>query len=87
MSRILVFAATASLISAAAHMALAQEAHESPDNKPGTSIMKQIEVRAGSLYSPYDLASSGLNAEDLVPVSSFTSSEKREADRPSRDDY
>lgn len=84
MSRLLVCIATASLLSIASQAALAQEAHEKPDPKPGTSQVNHVEVEAGRLYSPYDLDSSGLSAKDLVRVSNFVSSGK--IDPPSRND-
>ena len=84
MSRLLVCIVTATLLSVASQAALAQEAHEKPDPEPGTSHVDHVEVEAGDLYSPYDLASSGLSAKDLVRVSNFVSSGK--IDRPSLND-
>lgn len=86
MSRLLVCIATASLLSLTAQAGLTQEAHERPEAEPGTSKMPRVEVKAGSLYSPYDLASSGLSPEDMVSVSNFVSSE-RVIDGSSRNDY
>ena len=84
MSRLLVCIATASLLSATTQAGLAQDAHERPEPDPGPSQVSQVEVEAGKLYSPYDLATSGLSAKDLVPVSNFVSSGR--IDPPSRND-
>lgn len=84
MSRLLVCIATASLLSVTTQAVLAQDAHERPQTEPGTSEVSRIEVEAGKLYSPYDLASSGLSAKDLIPVSNFVSSGR--IDPPSRND-
>lgn len=86
MSRLLICVATAAMLSVAAQAVPAQEAHERPEPEPGTSKMAQVEVEAGRLYSPYDLASSGLSAKDLISVSNFVASE-RVPDGSSRNDY
>jgi hypothetical protein len=85
MSRLLICVATASLLSITAQAVSAQDAHERPETEPGTSKAAQVEIEAGHLHSPYDLASSGLSSKDLVSVSSFASAE-RVIDGPSRDD-
>lgn len=81
----LMFVAAASLLAIATQAALAQEAHESPDATSKSSEGVRVEVEAGRLHSPYDLASSGLSREDLVLVSAFTSSGT--VDGSSRNDY
>lgn len=83
MSRLLVYIATASLLSVTTQAVLAQDVHERPEAEPGTASVPRVEVEAGRLYSPYDLASSGLSAKDLVSVSNFISSGK--IDPPSRE--
>lgn len=85
MSRLLMCIATASLLSVAAQAVLAQEVHEMPEAEPGSATLVRVEVEAGSLYSPYDLASSGLSPKDLIPVSNFVSSGT--IDGSSRNDY
>lgn len=85
MSRLLIYVATASLLSITAQAVSAQDAHERPESAPGISKAAQVEVEAGRLHSPYDLASSGLSSRDLVSVSNFASAE-RVIDGPSRDD-
>ena len=85
MSKLLMFVATASLLSVSAQTALTQEAHESPDPKPGTSEVVRVEVNAGTLYDARDLASSGLAAGDVIEVTSFGSSGI--VDGSSRNDY
>ena len=84
MSRLLCIA-VASVLSVATQAVLAQEGHERPEAEPGTLKAVRVEVEAGKLYSPSDLASSGLSAEDLIPVSSFASSGK--IDPSSRNDH
>lgn len=84
MSRLFVFATTA-LLSVAAQTALSQEIHESPEAEQGKSNPVRVEAEVGRLYSPYDLASSGLAADDIIWVSSFASS--KVADGSSRNDY
>lgn len=84
MSRFLVFSAAASLLSLSAQAGLTQEVHESPDARPGTSDVVLVEVEANSLYSGYDLASSGRAPEDMISVTKFASSGK--IDASSRDD-
>lgn len=85
MSRLFVFVVTASLLSGTAQTGLAQEVHESPQSEPGTSDMVRVQVKANTLLSGYDLASSGLAAEDMILVSKFPSSGK--LDSSSRNDY
>lgn len=71
MTRLFVFVATASLLSVSAQTALTQEAHESPDPNPGTSEVVRVQANAGTIYEPRDLASSGLDAGDMVEVTSL----------------
>ena len=82
---LLKFAAAAALLSVSAQTALAQEAHESPDARPGTGEVVQVEVEAGRVYDARDLASSGLARSDKVWVTTFATSGA--ADGSSRSDY
>ncbi|MCZ0960709.1 hypothetical protein [Paracoccus benzoatiresistens] len=84
MSRLLVFAATASLLSVTGQAALSQGVHEHPESKPGTSVVTRVEVRAGSVYDSHDLANNGMAAGDRIWVTKFPSSGM--IDGPSRDD-
>jgi hypothetical protein len=86
MSRLLICITTASLLSITAQAVTAQDAHERPEAEPGALKAAQVEVEAGRLHSPYDLASSGLSSKDLVLVSNFASAE-RVIDGSSRGDY
>jgi hypothetical protein len=67
MTRLFVFVATASLLSVSAQTGLT----ESPDPIPGTSEAVRVQVNAGTIYEPRDLASSGLAAGDMVEVTSL----------------
>lgn len=85
MSKFLMLVVTASFLSSIAQSGLTQEAHERPDPEPGMSDVVRIEVRADRLLGGYDLASSGLAADDLISVTGFPSSGK--IDASSRNDY
>ena len=71
MTRLFVFVATASLLSVSAQTALTQEAHESPDPNPGTSEVVRVQVNAGIVYEPRDLAGNRLATGDMVEVTSL----------------
>lgn len=71
MSRLLVFTATASLVSLAAQMVSAQEM---PDPHSDFSEVVRVQVQAETVYDSHDLVSNGVAAGDRIWVTSIPSS-------------